>query len=887
MIRIYSNKRWCNGRRYGKLTRWHSSRLWKRRNDDDYQSLLKFHHHRDYISSAFSSLSCGGGGGSCGFPGVCTAEPMLQRRRTRDGGRRIAVGHDDVVAALTTMQRHEHEEQTWLSSWVGGCTTTTHNMRNESLNSIDGRCTTPCATTSSTTYSSCLPPPQITTMTIHNTNYTSGTTTSTTRRRTNLRRRINFDIKAQKKKNNNNDKYNILTSCSLTAPLSAEAAATTTTLSTTAFSSMYKSTSSMIDSRAQPLQIMSMRRTHSFSAPLLLVHSQLQHRPQHHSQQQQQTRAFSSTQDSSSNKKEERLRCEVLAMGENWTGAFGTGQLDQAIRGHDDEVDHVPAPFSVFEGDLAAHRGTSFMDYDDNMDDEPNTGQGTRNRSMTPTHGDLPSVSAGWGHSAICAGDQLLLAGQPHDWFKLLRYKRLPSFLARLATQFEGIPKTTFGQALSSLMRQQTDNEKLEKSLLPVPAPENVPMEIQKVDATRQQWHLAEYFSFMNQWTDVPLPEPPLKVQCSAGLSAVLGVSGRLYSFGQNHWGQCGTGIITCSNLWAPEYPVVKSIADDVVDDFHLRKIKQLGDGGFDNTNLPEVRPETDYDNIEEQPFDVLFLRDFALGLQHGIGLDAAGRVYCWGKAKNGQLGQFRIWDDSCAALRVAQYMTLPVDFATATPVKPTYHTLEPVEQVAAGMLHCAALSTDNHVYVWGKNILPPLPKQRYWGRKASDCKVPFQIPRRTLPDRPIVQIACGSHHTAMLFDDGSVYAVGISTDTKLPIGCDSSRPPVQLIPPGVVTTSEGGGLVRYFAAHMDRTTIIDPTGRDLFHAQLWENPDLQRQAMFTPTWVDSLFKEQPHARIEQVHRSWVHSLIVTTTPISESSSSSSPPPSNDREASV
>ncbi|KAL7581466.1 hypothetical protein ACA910_022041 [Epithemia clementina (nom. ined.)] len=556
----------------------------------------------------------------------------------------------------------------------------------------------------------------------------------------------------------------------------------------------------------------------------------------HEQQSQHQDRS-----DQNQNRDVGQLRCTILAMGENWTGAFGTGKLDQVVRGHYDEKEEVPAPLTVFEGTLAAP-GSSF---------------GVNGADRGPAD-DLPSVSAGWGHSAICAGDQLLLAGQPHDWFKLLRYKRLPPFLAQFVTKFEAIPKTTIGQALSRIMRQKNENTQLEKSLLPVPLQnENVPMQIQLEDHTRDHWHLAEHFSFMYEWTNMPLPEPPLKVLCTAGLTAVLGVSGRLYSFGQNHWGQCGTGMITDSNVWVPQHPVVKSIADDVVDDFHLR----LGAGGFENTMLPEVKPEEAYE--DEEQFDVLFLKDFALGLQHGVGVDAAGRVYCWGKAKNGQLGQHRIWDDSAAALRVAQYFTIP-DFESRA--KPTYHTLEPVRQVAAGMLHCAALSVDNNVYVWGKNVLPPLPKQKERGKKSSDGKIPYRIPRHTLPDREIVQIACGSHHTAMLFDDGSVYAVGVSTDTRIPIGLDPDNglPPVQLIPPGHL---DGG--VRYFSADMDRTTVIDGSGRNLLQAHLWQDPEFQRQAMFTPSWVKSLFEEQPHAVIEQVHRSWVHSLVVTTTPSS------------------
>uniref|UniRef100_A0A7S2VEI9 Uncharacterized protein n=1 Tax=Entomoneis paludosa TaxID=265537 RepID=A0A7S2VEI9_9STRA len=567
---------------------------------------------------------------------------------------------------------------------------------------------------------------------------------------------------------------------------------------------------------------------------------------------------------------DEERRCHVNGLGENWTGAFGTGKLDQVIVGHNDEEDeYVETPISVFSSVLY-HKEDGF------------------------------SVSVGLGHSAIIDQNNVLrIAGQPHDWQKLFRYRRMPDFLQRLANNFESIPTNPFGESLSWLMKKYNENqfqnrEALDRQgLMKIQEDQDyLPGERQLEDLTMHDWKTAEEFSFLNEFKEIPTPEPVQKVVCSAALTGVLGESGRLYIMGQNFFGQCGTGRMTDSNIWLPRYPVVRAIPDDIADDFHLLESHLDEDGniisigsneeefsnksaeergetiipddlqesGDDGYFLPRERiDETHEDYNPDDPFDVLFVRDFDLGLQNGVAVDDVGRMYCWGKGNRGQLGQKKIWGDSCAALRVHDYFELDGDFDDDKALmRPRYGTLGPIKQVAAGMLHCAALSYSNQLYIWGKNVLPPLPQDRARKKKASDCKVPYQLPRHKFPNCKCLQISCGSHHTSMLFEDGSVYAVGISTDTNIPLLVD----PVELIPPGVLELP-----VRHFSAHMDRTTAIGRDGKQVLQVQLWEDPEMRSHSIFTPAWVDRMLEEQPDTKIDQVHRCWAHSLIVSSTP--------------------
>mmetsp|Transcript_4262 Transcript_4262/g.6099 ORF Transcript_4262/g.6099 Transcript_4262/m.6099 type:complete len:103 (+) Transcript_4262:3-311(+) len=100
--------------------------------------------------------------------------------------------------------------------------------------------------------------------------------------------------------------------------------------------------------------------------------------------------------------------------------------------------------------------------------------------------------------------------------------------------------------------------------------------------------------------------------------------------------------------------------------------------------------------------------------------------------------------------------------------------------------------------------------------------------------------------------DDGSVFAVGVTTDTKVPI-----FEPIELIPPGVIDMP-----CRQFAAHFDRTIIVGRDGKQVFMIHLWEDVEFQENALFTPPWLEHLIKDNQTVR--SVHRGWLHTAIST-----------------------
>lgn len=310
-----------------------------------------------------------------------------------------------------------------------------------------------------------------------------------------------------------------------------------------------------------------------------------------------------------------------------------------------------------------------------------------------------------------------------------------------------------------------------------------------------EAWEAAREYSLIHDWTRVDFStigdSQMTQVACSAGFVAMLGTTGTLYTMGLNNRGQCGMGQFS-NNVWTPQ-PVV----------------------GITASTKP-VSQDSEQDEPSVQ---------VALGFQQGYALTKSGRVYSWGKANRGQLGREIDADQDCLAR--------PLLFdGKAT-------------QIASGLHHAALLTADGKVYIWGKNTMLDTENG-----KPKDSRVP--ILQTGLPESSKVkEIACGSHHTAMLLEDGSVFAVGIASDEAVPL-----FDPVLLLEPGILEFP-----LQQFAAHHDRTSIIGKNGQ-VYQAHLWKDGSLREYAAFTPNYVDSFFENDES--VKAIHRGWLHTLIVT-----------------------
>jgi hypothetical protein len=429
----------------------------------------------------------------------------------------------------------------------------------------------------------------------------------------------------------------------------------------------------------------------------------------------------------------------------------------------------------------------SFPGHEDEYEEEP-----LPDPPICVHSGNISSATAGWGHSALVTShNELLVCGRPHDFSALLRLKRLPAIVRNYAVHHAlrynetGQQADTMAGKIVSLMMGSEDGPEGPWS-----------------DAIRNSI-LPEYIPMI-----MPQDQVPAQVVASAGLTAVLSTTGGLYTFGLNHHGQCGVGKMS-NNIWVPE-PV-------------MGLSSQFADEG--RALLRQEHP----------------IQSVALGLQHGVALDSEGNVFVWGKGERGQLG---IQEQTTLeyASRIIKWRLPSQDG------RQHWASDLVVTKIAAGLNHAAALTNDNLVFVWGKNVAEPKAQDDI-GKPAVDALAPILI--RGLPaNKTVLDIACGSHHTAILLEDGSVWAVGIATDTSKPI-----FEAVELIPRGMVDMP-----CSFFGAHFDRTTVIGNDGTQVLQVNLWSDEELREQAVFTPAWMDHFHDK----KIQSVHRGWLHTLIVT-----------------------
>ncbi len=298
---------------------------------------------------------------------------------------------------------------------------------------------------------------------------------------------------------------------------------------------------------------------------------------------------------------------------------------------------------------------------------------------------------------------------------------------------------------------------------------------------------------------------PLISVVAVAGgarFSLALTAGGRVYSWGDDQYGQLGDngnagtrrntpGLVVDSSgvplagivaIAAGQDHALALAADGTVYAWGRNQYGQLGNS-FTSDYLSSAYP------VYDANFNPINAVAVAAGGYHSLAVLANGTVLAWGYNSNGQLGNG----------------TEGANTGSATP-KPVSGLTNAVA-VAAGQYHSLALLSNGRVSAWGYDLDGELGDG---GSQDSDLPKPVPIQSGTAGGAAaITQISAGQYHSLALADDGTLYAWGSNTSGQLGVGDTASRFSPQAVPVGGATVlSAAAGELHSLALLGDHTAL-------------------------------------------------------------------------------
>eukprot|EP00741_Cyanophora_paradoxa_P001203 tig00000459_g1161.t1 len=264
---------------------------------------------------------------------------------------------------------------------------------------------------------------------------------------------------------------------------------------------------------------------------------------------------------------------------------------------------------------------------------------------------------------------------------------------------------------------------------------------------------------------DAPAAERVIQVSSAMDHSLVLTSAGRLLSFGLGSSGKLGHG--NSSDRPAPA-PVASLCGPSDPED----RIVQVAAGDF-----------------------------------HSAALTAGGQVLFWGRRYAGRLQPVIAYSKKY----LFKYRQRPIvnegEGDSSFVSEPAEVDLggARVASIACGSEHVLASTSDGSVFSWGRATYGRL------GHGGSVADTDSLVSPHPVPaPRPIVQVAAGSHHSALLDEDGTVYTFGWGQHGRLGHGDEYSvyePKPVAGLSPAAL---EGQRVVRIAAGYYSTAAVTD-----------------------------------------------------------------------------
>jgi len=224
------------------------------------------------------------------------------------------------------------------------------------------------------------------------------------------------------------------------------------------------------------------------------------------------------------------------------------------------------------------------------------------------------------------------------------------------------------------------------------------------------------------------------------------------YCWGNGQYGALGTNSTTSSTTPVPVYTQDvlngKTIKQITTGYYHTCVIAsddkdycwgyglagRLGDNGIVQKNAPYPVRE----------FATTVVSQIAAGNEHTCSLNSEGKLYCWGKGINGELGR-----------------DVLLGSTTPTAVNMSNFGAESVKQVVAGDKYshaCAVISGGQEVYCWGKNNKGQIGNATFGYRNIASRAFGSSI---LSGGKTVKNVYAGGEFTCMVLNTGEIYCWG------------------------------------------------------------------------------------------------------------------------------
>ncbi|XP_054724760.1 X-linked retinitis pigmentosa GTPase regulator-like [Uloborus diversus] len=244
--------------------------------------------------------------------------------------------------------------------------------------------------------------------------------------------------------------------------------------------------------------------------------------------------------------------------------------------------------------------------------------------------------------------------------------------------------------------------------------------------------------------------DPIIQIACGDEHTAILTASGRLFTFGNNEWGQLGHGHTTtvtkpsCVKALKGERATVVACGRShtlvATDGGHVYAFGSNSEGQLGSADEQPVHDAP----VRVQGLEGITIKMLSAGADHSMALTDKGIVYVWGSGAEGQIGPEK------------GHILIPTELNLESNII----------CISAGYYHSAFVTVDGKLYTCGEGESGKLGLP-YHALKKS----PLTVHCVPAFDKKVVWVSCGGNHTVALTSDGRAYSFGSGFEGQLGLG--------------------------------------------------------------------------------------------------------------------